>query len=101
MRRSRWRRHGWSSCSTTIRGSCSAPLDTPSQALLPTGLQRRPGLAEARHLVGEAVHPVNIEKLSAWLPNVLMGTSDAAFGGSQGSQIDNTAGRFDLDAITY
>jgi outer membrane protein TolC len=30
-----------------------------------------------------------------------MGTSYAAFGGGTGSQIDNTAGRFDLDAIAY
>ena len=42
-----------------------------------------------------------MEKASPWLPNVLMGTSYAAFGGGQGSQIANTAGRFDLDAITY
>jgi outer membrane protein TolC len=77
------------------------PHDAPLQRLLPTGLQRRPELAEARHLVGEAVHRMSLEKLSPWLPNVLMGTSYAAFGGGEGSQIANTAGRFDLDAITY
>jgi len=77
------------------------PLDLPIQTLLPTGLQRRPELAEAKHLVGEAVQRMKMEKISPWLPNVLMGTSYAAFGGGEGSQIDNTAGRFDLDAITY
>jgi outer membrane protein TolC len=77
------------------------PLDTPIQALLPAGLQRRPELAEARHLVGEAVQRMKMERFSPWLPNVLMGTSYAAFGGGEGSRIDNTAGRFDLDAITY
>ncbi|MGE4138226.1 MAG: TolC family protein [Pirellulales bacterium] len=77
------------------------PLDTPVQALLPTGLMNRPELAEAQHLVGEAVHRYRMEKISPWLPNVLMGTSYAGFGGGQGSQIDNTAGRFDLDAIAY
>jgi outer membrane protein TolC len=77
------------------------PLDAPIQTLLPTGLQRRPELAEAKHLVGEAVHRMSMENLSPLLPNVLMGTSYAAFGGGQGSQIANTAGRFDLDAITY
>jgi outer membrane protein TolC len=77
------------------------PLDAPLQTLLPTGLQRRPELAEARHLVGEAVHRMSMEKFSPWLPNVLMGTSYASFGGGEGSQIANTAGRFDLDAITY
>ena len=77
------------------------PLDTPIQRLLPTGLQRRPELAEARHLVGEAVQRMEMERFSPWLPNVLMGTSYAAFGGGEGSQIGNTAGRFDLDAITY
>jgi outer membrane protein TolC len=77
------------------------PLDAPIQTLLPAGLERRPELAEARHLVGEAVQRIRMERLSPWLPNVLMGTSYAAFGGGEGSQIGNTAGRFDLDAITY
>lgn len=77
------------------------PLDRSVQTLLPAGLRRRPELAEARHLVDEAVQRMSMEKLSPWLPNVLMGTSYAAFGGGQGSQIANTAGRFDLDAITY
>lgn len=77
------------------------PLDAPVQSLLPTGLTRRPELSEAQHLVGEAVHRIRMEKLSPWLPNVLMGTSYAGFGGGPGSQIANTDGRFDLDAIAY
>lgn len=77
------------------------PLDTPIDSLLPTGLTKRPELAEAQHLVGEAVHRYRSEKMSPWMPNVLMGTSYAGFGGGTGSQIDNTAGRFDLDAIAY
>ncbi len=76
-------------------------LETPLQALLPLGLTNRPELSEASHLVGEAVHRYRLEKTSPWLPNVLMGTSYAAFGGGPGAQIDNTAGRFDLDAIAY
>jgi len=77
------------------------PLDTPLQTLLPTGLTNRPELAEASHLVGEAVHRYRLEKTAPWLPNVLMGTSYAAFGGAQGSQILNTGGRYDMDAIAY
>lgn len=77
------------------------PLDAQIQTLLPTGLTNRPELAEAQNLVGEAVHRYRMEKWSPWLPNVLMGTSYAGFGGGPGSQIDNTAGRFDLDAIAY
>jgi len=77
------------------------PLDTPIQTLLPTGLTNRPELSEATHLVGEAVHRFRLEKSSPWLPNVLMGTSYAAFGGGQGSQIANSGGRYDLDAIAY
>ncbi|MGD9645093.1 MAG: TolC family protein [Pirellulales bacterium] len=77
------------------------PIDMPVVAILPTGLQQRPELSEAQHLVGEAVHRLRMEKFSPWLPNVLMGTSYAAFGGGTGSQIANTAGRFDLDAIAY
>lgn len=77
------------------------PLDARIQTLLPTGLTNRPELSEASHLVGEAVHRYRMEKTSPWLPNVLMGTSYAAFGGSQGSQIANTGGRYDMDAIAY
>ena len=77
------------------------PLETPLQTLLPTGLSNRPELSEAGHLVGEAVHRYRREKTAPWLPNVLMGTSYSAFGGGPGSQIDNTAGRWDLDAIAY
>jgi outer membrane protein TolC len=77
------------------------PLDTPIQTLLPTGLTNRPELAEAGHLVGEAVHRYRLEKTAPWLPNVLMGTSYAAFGGAPGGQIANTGGRYDMDAIAY
>jgi outer membrane protein TolC len=77
------------------------PLDMTVDTLVPTGLTNRPELTEARHLVGEAMHRYRLEKTSPWLPNVLMGTSYAAFGGGTGSQIDNTEGRFDLDAIAY
>jgi len=77
------------------------PVDTPVQALLPTGLTNRPELSEASNLVAEAVQRYRLERTSPWLPNVLMGTSYAAFGGSQGSQIANTGGRYDLDAIAY
>lgn len=77
------------------------PPETSLQTLLPTGLSNRPELSEAGHLVGEAVHRYRREKTAPWLPNVLMGTSYAAFGGGPGSQIDNTAGRWDLDAIAY
>jgi outer membrane protein TolC len=77
------------------------PIETPLESLVPAGLTNRPELAEARHLVGEAVHRYRREKTAPWLPNVLMGTSYAGFGGGTGSQINNTAGRFDLDAIAY
>lgn len=77
------------------------PLDTPLQTLLPTGLTNRPELSEASHLVDEAVYRYRREKTAPWLPNVLMGTSYAAFGGGQGSQIANTGGRYDMDAIAY
>ncbi len=77
------------------------PLETSLESLVPAGLTNRPELAEARHLVGEAVHRYRREKTAPLLPNVLMGTSYAGFGGGTGSQINNTAGRFDLDAIAY
>ncbi len=77
------------------------PIDTPLENLVPTGLTNRPELAEAQHLVAEAVHRYRLEKMSPWLPNVIMGSSYASFGGGLGSQINNTAGRWDLDAIAY
>ena len=76
-------------------------LDAPVQTLIPTGLTNRPELAEAQHLVGEAVHRYRMEKFSPWLPNVLMGTSYSAFGGGPGSHIGNTGDRFDFDAAAY
>ncbi len=85
----------------TIAAVDLVPLDKPLDSLVPTGLMNRPELAKARHLVAEAVHRYRLEKSSPWLPNVIMGSSYAGFGGGQGSQINNTAGRFDLDAIAY
>lgn len=66
-----------------------------------TTRQRTFLVSVARHLVGEAVQRMRVERFSLWLPNVLMVTNCVAFGGGPGSQIAYTAGRFDLDAITY
>jgi len=77
------------------------PLNVKLDELVPRGLSSRPELAEAQHLVGEAMHRYRLEKTSPFLPNVLMGTSYAAFGGGPGAEIDSTEGRFDLDAIAY
>jgi outer membrane protein TolC len=77
------------------------PLDVKLDELVPRGLSSRPELVEAQHLVGEAMHRYRLEKTSPFLPNVLMGASYAAFGGGPGAEIDNTEGRFDLDAIAY
>lgn len=77
------------------------PFDLPVQELVATGLSNRPELAEAQHLVCEAVYRYRREKYAPLVPSVLLGVSQSGFGGGLGSQIDNYRGRFDLDAAVY
>ena len=58
-------------------------------------------LAEARHLVSEAVHRYERERYAPLLPSVLLGVSQSSFGGGMGGTITNTDSRFDFDAIAY
>lgn len=77
------------------------PPDAPRQALVPTGLSNRPELAEARHLVGEAVHRYQRERFAPWLPSALLGVSYGGFGGGRGGSIGLFDDRFDFDAVAY
>jgi outer membrane protein TolC len=76
-------------------------LEVPQAELVATGLGSRPELAEAQHLVCEAVYRYRREKYAPLVPSVLLGISQAGFGGGTGSSIDNYDGRFDLDAAAF
>lgn len=75
--------------------------DHGSGELLAMGLSSRPELAEARHLVNEAVHRYERERYAPLLPSVLLGLSDGSFGGGLGGNIGNSANRFDFDAVAF
>jgi len=66
-----------------------------------TGLQRRPELAEQKHLVCEAVERLRREKYAPLVPSVLLGMSYGALGGGLGSSIVNSGDRWDADAVAY
>ncbi|GIW94567.1 MAG: hypothetical protein KatS3mg110_2608 [Pirellulaceae bacterium] len=76
-------------------------VDKPMQQLVATALSNRPELAEARHLVQEAVLRYRRERLGPWLPSVILGISQSGFGGGIGSTVANTGGRFDFDAAVF
>jgi outer membrane protein TolC len=75
--------------------------ELPAAELIATGLLNRPELSEAQYLVCEAVYRYRREKHAPLLPSVLLGVSQAGFGGGFGSSIDNYRGRFDFDAVVY
>jgi outer membrane protein TolC len=77
--------------------SCEAPL----QELLATGLSNRPELAEARYLVAEAVQRYQRERYAPFIPSVLLGVSNSAFGGGTGSELNDFDDRLDLDAAAW
>jgi len=76
-------------------------FDRPVGELLATGLSNRPELAEAQHLVCEAVHRYRREQCAPFLPSVLLGVSQSEFGGGLGSSIHDSSGRFDFDASAH
>ena len=80
--------------------SFTSPESTAHE-LVAQGLRRRPELAEHRQLVGEACERLRREKYAPLIPSVLLGMSYGGFGGGLGSNITNTADRFDGDAVAY
>ena len=75
--------------------------ETTAQELVAQGLSRRPELAEHRQLVGEACERLRREKYAPLIPSLLLGVSYGGFGGGLGSNLTNTADRFDGDAVAY
>ena len=73
----------------------------PADNLVAQALSARPELAEARHLVCEAIARWKREKYAPFVPSVLLGVSDG--GMTAGKNSDYAAGqnRFDVDAVAY
>jgi outer membrane protein TolC len=69
--------------------------------LISAGLTSRPELAEARHLVWEAVQRYQRERFAPLMPSVMLGMSAGGNGGGFGSEIDNFGGRFDFDIAAW
>jgi outer membrane protein TolC len=76
-------------------------LDGTAASYVATGLQRRPELAEQKHLVCEAVERLRRERYAPLVPSVLLGMSYGGLGGGLGSSIINTDDRWDADAVAY
>lgn len=66
-----------------------------------TGLSRRPELAEQQQMVCEAIERMKRERYAPLIPSVLLGVSYGGFGGGFGSDITNSNGRLDADAMAY
>lgn len=77
------------------------PADLPVRELIALGLTNRPELAENRSLVAAAAEKLRSDRLSPWIPSLLLGVSYGGLGGSQGSAIDNFRDRLDLDVGAY
>jgi outer membrane protein TolC len=77
------------------------PHDGTAASFVATGLQRRPELAEQKHLVCEAVERLQREKYAPLIPSVLLGMSYGGQGGGLGSSIINSGDRWDADAMAY
>lgn len=75
-----------------------APVQLPLRELIALALSNRPELVENRELVHEAVLRLRREKVSPFVPSVLLGMSYGGFGGGSGRSLDSYKDRFDLDA---
>ena len=68
------------------------------EALIAQGQSTRAEASEATAMVDVRDAENKIAKYRPWLPNVNVGVSGGSFGGGNGSSLDNTGGRFDVDA---
>jgi outer membrane protein TolC len=82
----------------------AVPLEMITQVsdeptLISTGLATRPELKESQALVAAACEAYKREKFAPFVPSVLLGFSSTSFGGGLGSNADNFAGRYDIEAM--
>jgi outer membrane protein TolC len=76
-----------------------SPQISDEPTLIATGLATRPELKESQALVAAACEAYKREKFAPFVPSVLLGFSTTSFGGGVGSEADNFAGRYDVDAM--
>lgn len=67
-------------------------------SLIQIGLTHRPELKESQNLVAAACEEYHRQKISPFVPSVLLGFSSGGFGGGLGNELENVDGRYDLDA---
>lgn len=67
------------------------------ETLIQTALSRRPEVNELGHEIAGLCLEVQKEQASPWIPLVALTSSAGSFGGGNGSQIANQAGRADVD----
>ncbi|MCC6511388.1 MAG: TolC family protein [Pirellulaceae bacterium] len=84
--------------------SVAVPIDLFPQAadeatLIATGLATRPELKESQALVSAACEAYKREKFAPFVPSVLLGFSTTSFGGGLSNNMDDFAGRYDIDAL--
>jgi outer membrane protein TolC len=77
------------------------PPDIGANELIAAGLGNRPELVRSRNLVEAASYRLLRDKLSPLLPTLILGVSQGGYQGGPGTAMNNTHGRFDLDAIAY
>lgn len=68
-------------------------------SLISTGLTNRPELSQAQNLVASACEAFRREKYSPFVPSLLLGFSQTAFGGGLSTNLNSFGGRYDLGAI--
>lgn len=67
------------------------------EILIQTALSKRPEVSELGHEIASLCLEVKKQQVAPWIPLVAVTSSGGSFGGGKGSEIDNQAGRADLD----
>ena len=76
-------------------------LHSPLRSMVSTGLETRPELYEAKHLVREATERLKREKCAPLVPSLLLGMSYGGNGGGLNGDIDRFGDRMDFDAAAW
>lgn len=67
------------------------------EILIQAALSKRPEVSELGHEIASLCLEVKKQQLAPWIPLVAVTSSGGSFGGGKGSEINNQAGRTDLD----
>lgn len=67
------------------------------ETLIQTALSQRPEVSELGHEIAGLCLEVQKQQIAPWIPLVAVASSGGSFGGGRGSEINNQAGRTDVD----